>query len=240
MIPNNFLLSDLLKHNVRCDFGKEHGLGSMAWMHPPVHRLLGWVSRKSANLINSEVWRLDQCCGFSDNEVFVRGNPVVTDIDTLIKLPTLIESELLGRSGIRLGSLVDLAFELKTGNILHYLVSRTDSRFPVTSQWRLSPNRILDQGSSYVRTSILSLDDLPLARASVRYELMQRTQRWRDNLRQMSNLASDRLEGWLDENEQSSNYVTDRNSAKQEVWDDEDWAEDSTTKFKNRNRDPWI
>jgi len=30
-----------------CDHGLEHGAGLIGWMHPPVHRLLGWASKPS-------------------------------------------------------------------------------------------------------------------------------------------------------------------------------------------------
>ena len=53
---------------VRCDQGLDHGPGIMAWMHPPVHRLLGWVSRPSALRTSRDVWRLDQCRGFDDQQ----------------------------------------------------------------------------------------------------------------------------------------------------------------------------
>ena len=47
-LPEQLLLSDLLRRRVRCDQGIDHGAGAMAWMHPPVHRLLGWISKPSA------------------------------------------------------------------------------------------------------------------------------------------------------------------------------------------------
>ena len=43
-LPEQLLLSDLLRRRVRCDQGLDHGAGALAWMHPPVHRLLGWIS----------------------------------------------------------------------------------------------------------------------------------------------------------------------------------------------------
>ena len=89
-LPDQLLLSDLLHHTVRCDLGIDHGPGVKAWMHPPVHRLLGWVSRPSALRMSREVWRLDQCCGLTDQQIFVRGEPAMTDQVTLERLPTLV------------------------------------------------------------------------------------------------------------------------------------------------------
>ena len=94
----------------------------MAWMHPPVHRLLGWVSRPSALRSSRDVWRLDQCRGFDDQQVFVKGDPAEADQITLDRLPTLVDADLLNADGERVGIIADLAFLPASGQISHYLV----------------------------------------------------------------------------------------------------------------------
>ena len=209
-LPELLLLSDLLRRRVRCDQGLDHGPGAVAWMHPPVHRLLGWASRPSAFGQRRAVWRLDQLKGLSEVEAFVRGEPSETDPDTLRRLPTLLEAVLLGGDGQPLGSVADAAVELRTGRIRHYLVSRSDPRLPGSSRWRLVPDRIVDQQPGRVFTALRGLDDLPLARASVRQEFLRRSRRWRDQVgeetsrlrdqfQQAGGRLEDRLEGWLEE-----------------------------------------
>jgi hypothetical protein len=63
--------------------------------------------------------------------------------------------------------------ELRSGRILHYLVARSDPRLPGSSRWRLSPDRIVDQQPGRVFTALRGLDDLPVARASVRQQLLR-------------------------------------------------------------------
>ena len=250
-LPDQLLLSDLLSHTVRCDLGLDHGPGVMAWMHPPVHRLLGWVSRPSALRMSRDVWRLNQCCGFTDQQVFVRGEPAVTDQVMLERLPTLMEATLLDRDGERIGSVVDLDFRPADGAILHYLIARSDPRLPGSSRWRLAPDRILDQQPGQIQTALMGLDDLPMARASVRQDLLQRTQRWRDQLRVMSDRAGDRLEGWLEDSpmddlrpepirsslrDVQSEAVSERES---EVWDDDSW-EGTPSPRRRQDEDPWV
>ena len=239
-LPDQLLLSDLLNHTVRCELGLDHGPGLMAWMHPPVHRLLGWVSRPSALRMSREVWRLDQCCGLTEQQVFVRGEPASTDPVTLDQLPTLIDATLLDRNQERIGTLVDLVFEPASGVIRHYLVARSDPRLPGSSRWRLTPDRIQDQGPGEVRTALQSLDDLPLARASVRQDLLHRSQRWREQLRDMGDRAGDRLEGWLEEppwDEPLDEAPAERRQPRaQEVWDDDDWPD----RPRQRDEDPWV
>ncbi|MGC6482970.1 MAG: RNA methyltransferase [Synechococcus sp.] len=198
-LPDQVLLSDLLHHRVRCDQGLDHGPGVMAWMHPPVHRLLGWASRPSALRNSRDVWRLDQCRGFSGQEVFVKGPAAPTDQFTLERLPTLMDADLVDRQGARLGQIADLTFVPATGEILHYLVSRSDPRLPGSSRWRLTPDRIVDQQPGLVSTALRDLDDLPLARSSVRQDLMRQSRHWREQLQQMGDRAGERLEGWLED-----------------------------------------
>ena len=252
-LPKQLLLSDLLQHTVRCDLGLDHGPGVMAWMHPPVHRLLGWVSRPSALRMSREVWRLDQCCGLTDDQVFVRGEPAVTDPTLLDRLPTLLNADLVDRHGERLGAVADLVFEPASGAIHHYLISRTDPRLPGTSRWRLTPDRIVDQQPGQVFTALDGLDDLPLARSSVRQDLLQRTQRWRDQLRDIGDRAGDRLEGWLDEppwDELDRQDPPARSDAAPpppsdavdplEDWDDQLWDEQQQRRSRARDEDPWV
>ena len=171
----------------------------MAWMHPPVHRLLGWVSRPSALRTSRDVWRLDQCRGFDDQQVFVKGAPAEADQITLDRLPTLLDADLLNADGERVGIIADLAFLPASGQISHYLVARSDPRLPGSSRWRLLPDRIVDQQPGLVSTAIHELDDLPLARASVRQDFLQRSRQWREQLQQFGDRAGERLEGWLEE-----------------------------------------
>ncbi|MFM7265153.1 MAG: RNA methyltransferase [Cyanobium sp.] len=209
-LPEQLLLSDLLRRRVRCERGQENGTGVAGWMHPPVHRLLGWVSRPSAFSQRRLVWRLDQLRGIDEQELLVVGEPAETDPVTLGRLPTLLEASLSGVGGRPLGTISDAAVELRSGRIRHYLVSRSDPRLPGGSRWRLSPDRIVDQQPGRVMTALEGLDDLPLARASVRQELLRRSRRWRDQvegetarlrdqLQQAGGRLEDRLEGWLEE-----------------------------------------
>ena len=209
-LPEQLLLSDLLRLRVRCDQGLDHGPGVMGWMHPPVHRLLGWVSRPSRFQARRLVWRLDQLRGLSESEAFVKGEGVSADPAVLEQLPTLLEATLCGADGSPLGTVADAAVQLRTGRIEHYLVARSDPRLPGGSRWRLSPERIVDQRPGRVDTALQGLDDLPLARASVRQELLRRSRHWREQMQQetsrlreqvqqVGGVVEERLEGWLEE-----------------------------------------
>lgn len=198
-LPEQLLLSDLLRRHVRCDQGLDHGAGVLAWMHPPVHRLLGWVSRPSAFGSRRLVWRLNQLRGLVELEAMVKGEPAETDLETIERLPTLFQATVIGKRDQPLGTVVDAAVDLSSGAIRHYLVSRSDPRLPGSSRWRLSPDRIDDQQPGQVFARLEELDDLPLARASVRQELLRRSRRWRDQVQDLGDRFEQRVEGWLED-----------------------------------------
>jgi hypothetical protein len=264
-LPAQLLLSDLLRRRVRCDQGLDHGPGTAAWMHPPVHRLLGWVCRPSALGSRRRVWRLNQLRGLAELEVLVQGDPAETDQATVERLPTLLNATLVGHGDEPLGTLVDAAVELRTGLIHHYLVSRSDPRLPGSSRWRLTPDRIMDQRSGEVRTTLQGLDDLPLARASVRQELLRRSRRWReqmqeetsrlrDQFQQVGDRFDDRLEGWLEEPpwEPGDDLPPRSQVPGDEPWDADDWQPEPPPPERRRREgfrdgppedgrdDPWI
>jgi len=263
-LPEQLLLSDLLRRRVRCQAGIDHGPGVLAWMHPPVHRLLGWISKPSAFGDRRQAWRLDQLRGLGELEALVQGEGADTDVPTCERLPTLIEAAVLDRHGDPIGTLADAAVELSSGRIRHYLVSRSDPRLPGSSRWRLSPDRIVDQQPGQVSTGLTGLDDLPLARASVRQELLQRSRRWREQVQQAGDRFeerfSERLEGWLEEPDGPYGEPEPRRSSRSEpwerqneAWDDWDWdadgdgdAEQPLPRSRRRpvaddqHDDPWI
>lgn len=210
MLPAQLLLSDLLGRRVRSDRGEDHGLGLQGWMHPPVHRLLGWASRPVALSPRRCVWRLDQLLDLQDGEVLVQGDPADSDAATLARLPTLLGATLYDGSTQPLARLVDAVIEPRSGRIEAYLVARSDPRLPGSSRWRLSPDRILDQRPGEVFSALRGLEDLPLVRASLREDLLRRSRhwrrrldsgssRWRQRWQQASDRFEERLEGWLEE-----------------------------------------
>ncbi|MFM7635789.1 MAG: RNA methyltransferase [Cyanobacteriota bacterium] len=198
-LPQQLLIRDLLKLRVRCSQGLDRGPGVASWMHPPVQRVLGWVTRPSAFGDRRLVWRLNQLRDIGELEALVKGEPAETDADTILGLPTLFDATLLDRRRQGIGSLVDAVVELRTGRILEYLVSRSDPRLPGSSRWRFSPERIVDQRPGQVFTNLEGLDDLPLARASVRQELLRRSRRWRDQMQDAGERLEQRVEGWLEQ-----------------------------------------
>ena len=210
-----------------------YGNGENVWMHPPVHRILGWYSRPSNFDLKRNVWRLNQIRQIIDNEIYVKGDPAISDLATLNRFPTLIEANLININGSKIGFIADFLFEIKTGEIKYYLVSRSNPKIPGSSRWKLNINNINDQQPGLVFCENNSLDDLSLIKSSIKNEFLQKGKKFLNRFDEMKNIASNRIEDWLEEDEDIS-----QNSDFQQ----KSFYNDRKSKFfsDNKEDDPWI
>ncbi len=258
-IPTKLLFSNLLKHNVRCENGIDHGPVVNPWMHPPVHRILGLISRPSNLRLERQVWRLDQLKGLNEQEIFVKGVCSISDGQTIARLPTLINANVFNRSGQKLGLIADFLFELKNGKIQYYLVSRTNPLIPGTSRWRLSISQIIDKQPGSISCDIDTFEDLPIQKASLKEEFLSKSRKWKTQFEDLTYNASDRLEGWIDDqiSENTNESIDDSYKTQNDQNSYDDWIDnldiDSSEEFNTMNKperekgltnerdlDPWI
>jgi len=211
-----------------------YGNGENVWMHPPVHRILGWYSRPSNFNLKRNVWRLNQISQIIDNEIYVKGDPAISDLATLNRFPTLIEANLININGSKIGVIADFLFEIETGKIKYYLVSRSNSKFPGSSRWKLNIENINDQQPGLVFCESNSLDDLCLIKSSIKNEFLQKGKKIFDRFDEMKNIASDRLEYWLEEDEDINQTL----DFKQKSFYNDDITSRSFSDKKED--DPWI
>jgi len=233
-LPKEILLSELLNYSVKGNKALNYGNGENVWMHPPVHRILGWYSRPSNFDLKRNVWRLNQISQIIDNEIYVKGDPAISDLATLNRFPNLIEANLININGSKIGVIADFVFEMKTGKIKYYLVSRSNPKIPGSSRWQLNIENINDQQPGLVFCESNSLDDLSLIKSSIKNEFLQKGKKIIDRFDDMKNIASNRLEDWLEEDEDINQNL----DLKQKSF----YNGDTTSGFisdKNED-DPWI
>ena len=259
VVPKKLLFSHLIKHNVRCDSGIDHGPVISPWMHPPVHRILGLITRPSNLRLEREVWRLDQLKGINQQEVYVKGPCSVSDEQTLDRFPTLMNANVFNRSGQKIGLIADFLFERNKGNIQYYLVSRSNPLIPGTSRWRLSIDQIIDKQPGSISCDIDTFEDLPIQKASLKEEFLSKSRKWKTQFQDLTYNASDKLEGWIDDqiSESDNESAEDLYDILNEDASSDDWIDnldiDSSEEFnrmnkrkKNRNStnerdlDPWF
>ena len=233
-LPKEFLLSELLKHNVKGSSALNYGNGENVWMHPPVHRILGWYSRPSNFDLKRNVWKLNQINQIIDNDIFVNGEPAISDLATLNRFPNLIEASLINSVGSKIGVIADFLFDMKTGNIKFYLISRSNPRIPGSSRWKLNIDDIVDQQPGLVFCSCISLDDLFLIKSSFKNQFLKKGKKIFDRFDEMKNTATNKLEDWLEEDED----INQKSEFKRNSFYNE---EEKTRFLRNKTQDdPWI
>ena len=234
-LPKEILLSELLNFSVKGnDLTFNYGSGENVWMHPPVHRILGWYSRPSNFDLKRNVWRLNQISQIIDNEIYVIGDPAISDLATLNRFPTLIEASLINIKGSKIGVIADFLFEMKTGKIKYYLVSRSNPNIPGSSRWKLNIEDINDQQPGLVFCQSSSLNDLYLIKSSIKNEFLQKGKKIIDRFDDMKNIASNKLEDWLEEDEDINQNL----DFKQESFYNDDRT--SRSFIDRKDDDPWI
>ena len=258
-IPTKLLLSDLLKHNVLCDSGFDHGPVIRAWMHPPAHRILGIISRPSNLRLQREVWKLDQLKGINQQEVYVKGDSSISDDQTLDRFPTLMNANIFNKTGQKIGLIADFLFEFKKGNIQYYLVSRSNPLIPGTSRWRLAISQIIDKQPGSLSCDIDTLEDLPIEKASLKEEFLNRSRKWKMQFQNLTYKTSDKLEGWIDDqisdteqkniedseifqhsSDSYDNWIDNLDIDSSEEFNRMDKSEMKTNPTNDRDLDPWI
>jgi sporulation protein YlmC with PRC-barrel domain len=233
-LPKEILLSELLNYSVKGNMALNYGNGENVWMHPPVHRILGWYSRPSNFDLKRNVWRLNQISQIIDNEIYVKGEPAISDLGTLNRFPTLIEANLININGSKIGVIADFLFEMKTGKIKYYLVSRSNPKIPGSSRWKLNVENIKDQQPGLVFCESSSLDDLFLIKSSFKNEFLQKGKKIFNRFDDMKNIAASRLEDWLEEDEDINQNLDFKQ--KNSYYDDK-----RTRSFSAKKEDdPWI
>jgi len=239
-LPQQYLLSELLSHNVRKNMTLSYGVGETVWMHPPVHRILGWSSRPSNLNLRRNVWRLNQIRNIIDGDVFVQGEPAISDLNTLNRFPNLLFANLINKNGLKIGSIADFIFDFKTGNILNYLISRSNPRIPGSSRWKLNIKSITDQQPGLVFCSEESLNDFILVKSSIKNEFLKKGKNLFNKFDDIKNIATNKLEDWLEEDEV---YETKIMPEDDQLLNKNNKINSNANKpnySNNRDNDPWI
>ena len=237
-LPQKYLLSDLLSHNVRNNMTLSYGVGENVWMHPPVHRILGWSSRPSNLNLSRNVWRLNQITQIIDNEIFVKGKPAISDLNTLNRFPSLLFANLINKNGVKIGSIADFIFDFKTGNILNYMISRSNPRIPGSSRWKLNIKSIIDQQPGLVFCREESLDDFVLIKSSIKNEFLKKGKNLFDKFDDIKNIATNKIEGWLEEDDIYSTKIV---SEDDQLLNNKINSDVSNSNYSNnKDNDPWI
>ena len=217
-----------------------YGVGESVWMHPPVHRILGWSSRPSNLNLKRNVWRLNQIRQIVDSDIFVKGKPAISDLNTLNRFPNLLFANLINKNGVKIGFIADFIFDFKTGNILNYLIARSNLRIPGSSRWKLNIKSITDQQPGLVFCCEESLDDFVLVKSSIKNEFFKKGKNLFNRFDDIKSIATNKIEDWLEEDDIHSTTIVSEDDQLLNKNNKLDSDANNSNYSNNRENDPWI
>lgn len=164
--------SDLLNQLV-FDRNTMEELGSIdvLWMHPPVHRVLGFICKSGFLGTKKTAFNLAQIKTLGTKSILVNAKPVETDSEKVRKLESLIGSEVWSDAGDKLGRIIDCLFNLKTGAITQYLFVSSGWGGIAGDVYLLPPSQILSFGSKRVLVSEAVAQHLAVYREGIKQKL---------------------------------------------------------------------
>lgn len=157
------------------DTTEELGRIDVVWMHPPAHRIMGFVCKPGLMTKQRYAFNLKQLCRIGPESILVSSGAAETNVKEVGLLETLIGLELWTDAGERLGRIIDCLFDRHTGNITQYLFKSAGWRGFTSGVYQLPPQAVMSFGRKKV---------LVTAKVSKNLQLFQ--EGWEDRLVQVS------------------------------------------------------
>ncbi len=132
---------------------EELGHVDVLWMHPPVHRVLGFICKSGFLGTKKTAFNLAQIKTLGANTILVNGNPVETDSEKVRQIESLINCEVWSDAGNKIGRITDCLFNFKTGAISQYLFVSSGWGAIADGVYLLPPSKILSFGNKRVLVS---------------------------------------------------------------------------------------
>lgn len=168
VVKHSDLLNQLvLDRNTMAELGRVDVL----WMHPPVHRVLGFICRSGFLGTKKTAFNLAQITTLGANSILVNAKPVETDAQRVRQLESLINCEVWSDAGNKIGSITDCLFNLKTGAITQYLFVSSGWGGIAGGVYLLPPSKILSFGSKRVLVSEAAAQNLAVYREGIKQKL---------------------------------------------------------------------
>ena len=190
----------------------ECGRIEVMWCYPKVHRVLGFICKSGSFDRTKMAFNLDQLDKIGENGVLVTSAPVETDRDRVQQLESLIGCEVWTDEGKRVGRINDYVFQLKSGNIRHYLLASSGLQGLTGKLYSLYPSQILGYGRGRVMVSGGIVPGMELYQVGMDQKLEQKFSGLEERIERKLKRVADRINERLDDrtNEQSDDRPNDR------------------------------
>ena len=195
--PDTIRQSDLL-HRLVLDRTTTEELGrvEVIWMHPPIHRVLGFICKSSLLGGKRFAFNLNQLQRLGANSIIVSSQPVETNATEIGHLESLIGLELWTEAGTQLGRITDCLFNLRNGVIVAYLFRSDGWRGVTQGVYQLSASQIVSFGKKRVLVSESAMHACQLYEAGVEQKLSQVGKRVQSSYLETAQELQDSFTDW--------------------------------------------
>jgi len=165
---------------------EELGHVDVLWMHPPVHRVLGFICKSGFLGTKKTAFNLAQITRLGVNSILVNAQPVETDSEKVRKLESLIDCEVWSDAGNKIGRITDCLFNLKTGVITQYLFVSSGWGGMAGGIYLLPPTKVLSFGRKRVLVSEAAAQTLTVYREGIKQKLTKARNVFKDDYIQVT------------------------------------------------------
>lgn len=217
----------------------ELGRVEVLWMYPQAHRVLGFICKSGLLGMKKSAFKLIQLHALGSNGILTHSQPEATDAERVGLLESLLQHEVWTDQGNRVGKITDYVFDLKTGNITHYLLVSSGWGSITGEIYQLTPAQILSFGQKRVLVQEAIVPNLTLYREGLRQKLTEvseflqeeATQEWRSITRRAENVTEETKERLQELTEQSKERAQrlSQTAREQAKTLNQQWQEESQT-----------
>jgi uncharacterized protein YrrD len=182
LIQHNDLLNQVVLDRITM---QEVGQVEVVWVYPKVHRVLGFICKSGWLGSKRKAFNLDQVDSIGSNGILTNSPPVETEAEKARQIPSLIGSEVWTDGGDRAGKIIDYIFDLRTGEIEHYLYTSSGWGGVLGSVYKLPSNYILRFGNQRVLVPAGAVESFALHREGIQDKFSKITDLLREEQAQL-------------------------------------------------------
>ena len=204
---------------------EELGRVDVLWMYLPAHRVLGFVCKSGLLGNKKSAFKLDDIEAIGDNGILVLTKGQATTADRVKQLESLMQHEVWSDRGDRLGKVIDCLFNLRTGQITHYLFAAGELPGIIGEVYQIVPSQIMSVGKKRVLIYDVAADQLELYQESLprkvskagealKEEAVQEwrsiSQRTKERLQELAEQAKERAQTWNERLREEAQLLAER------------------------------
>ncbi|NJK30422.1 MAG: photosystem reaction center subunit H [Acaryochloris sp. SU_5_25] len=184
------------------------------WMHPPAHRVMGFICKPGFMSKQRYAFNLKQLYRLGTESILVSSRAAETTLKEVRLLETLMGHEVWTDAGENLGRIVDCLFDRKTGSITHYLLKSGGWRGFTSGIYQLSPLAIMSFGSRRILVTASASENLPLFQEGLEERIAQTSDRIKSGYTQELESLTSRAHKLTQQAEEQLQKLTQQTSQK--------------------------